>query len=293
MTAASYSIRAAGPGDLSPIMELCADLWPDEPAEEVRPHMAALLAGKPHSTLPLIVFVATFTDVVVGFIEIGLRSHAEGCDGRRAVGFIEGWYVRPEHRCQGVGRALVARAEQWSVEQGALEIASDTWIDHELSIDVHRALGFELVERVTCFRKACRPGRMNGNLAPRGPERPINRGDLFWLEPDETRGSIPGIPHPHVVVQEDVFNHSRIGTVVLCALSSNLQKAAEPGNVLLDPGEGGLAKQSVVIASQVSSVEKLHLGAYIGSLSRARVDQVVAGLQFVQASFHRHGHGAS
>ena len=115
----------------------------------------------------------------------------------------------------------------------------------------------------------------------------IRRGDLFWIEPDETRGSIPGHRHPHVVVQDDVFNRSRIHTVVVCALTSNLKKANEPGNVLLDVGEGHLPTQSVVVVSQVSSVEKESLGAYIGSLSDERVEQIVDGLRFQQASFFR------
>ena len=72
--------------------------------------------------------------------------------------------------------------------------------------------------------------------------RVIQRGDLFWIEPDEAHGSIPGYPHPHVVVQDDVFNRSRINTVIVCALSSNLKRANEPGNVLLEPGEGNLSR---------------------------------------------------
>lgn len=117
-----------------------------------------------------------------------------------------------------------------------------------------------------------------------GPES-IHRGDLFWIEPDESRGSIPGHPHPHVVVQDDVFNHSRISTVVVCALTSNLNRANEPGNVLLDPGEGNLAKQSVVVVSQVSTVYKSRLGERIGALAGDRVEQILAGLRFQQASF--------
>ena len=113
----------------------------------------------------------------------------------------------------------------------------------------------------------------------------INRGDVFWIEPDEARGSIPGHAHPHVVVQEDVFNHSRITTVIVCALTSNLQRTNEPGNVLLDVGEANLPKQSVVVVSQISSVEKARLGERIGTLSDERVEQIVAGLRFQQASF--------
>ena len=108
---------------------------------------------------------------------------------------------------------------------------------------------------------------------------------MFWIEPDDLRGSVPGYPHPHVVVQDDVLNHSRLKTVVVCALTSNLRRASWPGNVLLEEGEGGLPRRSVVAVSQVSSVEKALLGERIGSLSDARVGQILAGLGFQQASF--------
>jgi len=128
---------------------------------------------------------------------------------------------------------------------------------------------------------------MKTNAAePTGSESPrINRGDLFWIRPDDSRGPVPSYSHPHVVVQDDVFNHSRIRTVVVCALSSNLHRANEPGNVLLDVGEGNLPAQSVVVVSQISSVDKGRLGEPIGSLSPTRVEQILAGLRFQQASF--------
>jgi mRNA interferase MazF len=88
-----------------------------------------------------------------------------------------------------------------------------------------------------------------------------------------------------VVVQEDVFNHSRITTVIVCALTSNLQRANEPGNVLLDVGEGDLPEQSVVVVSQISSIDKVRLGERIGSLSDTRVDEILAGLRFQHVSF--------
>lgn len=113
----------------------------------------------------------------------------------------------------------------------------------------------------------------------------VSQGDLYWMAPDESRGSVPGYAHPHVVVQEDVFNHSRISTVVVCALSSNLQLAIEPGNVLLEPGEGDLPKRSVVVVSQVSAVYKTRLGERVGVLSEVRIGQILAGMRFQQASF--------
>ena len=105
----------------------------------------------------------------------------------------------------------------------------------------------------------------------------INRGDIFWIAPDDSRGPAPSYSHPHVVVQDDVFNHSRITTVIVCALTTNLHKATEPGNVLLEAGEGSLPKQSVVVVSQISSVNKSRLGERIGALSDARVEQILAG----------------
>ncbi len=113
----------------------------------------------------------------------------------------------------------------------------------------------------------------------------IFRGELYWLEPEPGPEGAPAYSHPHVVVQDDVFNHSRITTVVVCALTSNLHRATEPGNVLLEPGEGDLPRQSVVVVSQISSVDKGRLGARIGALSAQRVEQIVAGLRFQQASF--------
>lgn len=111
------------------------------------------------------------------------------------------------------------------------------------------------------------------------------QGELYWIEADETRGSVPGYPHPHVVVQDDVFNRSRISTVVVCALTTNLNRAHEPGNVLLAQGEGGLEKQSVVVVSQLSCLYKWRLGTKIGSLSEARIAQILAGMRFQQAAF--------
>lgn len=98
---------------------------------------------------------------------------------------------------------------------------------------------------------------------------------------------MPGRPHPYVVIQDDVLNRSRVHTVIVCALTSNLDRANEPGNVLLDADEGSLPKRSVLVVSQVSSVEKSKLGDSIGALSPERVDQILDGLKFQQASFFK------
>lgn len=104
--------------------------------------------------------------------------------------------------------------------------------------------------------------------------RVISQGELYWLRLDGD------IRHPCVVVQEDALNHSRLSTVVVCALTTNLKRAEWPGNLLLDAGEGGLPKHSVVEVGKVSAVEKAQLGAYIGAVSEGRVQQIMAGMRF-------------
>lgn len=111
----------------------------------------------------------------------------------------------------------------------------------------------------------------------------IIQGDIYWMKLDEPVDD-PDYAHPYVVVQDDLLNHSRITTTVVCALSTNLKMAALPGNVLLEPGEANLEKTSVVVVSKISSVEKKQLGQYIGSLGGVRVQQILAGIRFLQAS---------
>ena len=110
----------------------------------------------------------------------------------------------------------------------------------------------------------------------------IHQGDIYWVILAGPDGSEPGIPHPHVVVQEDVINRSLIPTVVVCALTTNRKRASLPGNVLLEPGEANLPKYSVVEVSKLSTVDKAQLGEFIGSLTGPRIDQILAGIQFLQ-----------
>lgn len=113
----------------------------------------------------------------------------------------------------------------------------------------------------------------------------INQGDIYWLATDDVSGLEAGIRHPHVVIQDNVFNHSRINTVVACALTSNIKRASMPGNVLLEAGEANLLKHSVAEVSKVTTVNKAQLGEYIGSLNEERVNQILAGMRFLKASF--------
>lgn len=109
----------------------------------------------------------------------------------------------------------------------------------------------------------------------------INQGDVYWVDLDEPSGSGPGYRHPHVVIQNNVFNRSRINTVVVCVLTSNLKRAKAPGNVLLETGEANLSKQSVVNVSQIFTVDKRDLVERIGTLSRKRVRQILDGVSLL------------
>lgn len=106
----------------------------------------------------------------------------------------------------------------------------------------------------------------------------IVQGDVFWVDLGEPSGSQPGYRHPHVVVQNNIFNGSRLNTVVVCALTSNLKRAEAPGNVLLEKGEANLSKRSVVNVTQIFTVDKADLVEKIGSLSRERVKQILDGI---------------
>lgn len=111
----------------------------------------------------------------------------------------------------------------------------------------------------------------------------ISQGDIFWISPDESSRITSDFSHPHVVIQENPSN-----TVVVCALTSNLKRAKEPGNVLLDECEANLPKQSVVVVSQVSTVAKTQLGEYVGTLTEQRIHQVLAGIRFLQIMSQHH-----
>jgi len=109
----------------------------------------------------------------------------------------------------------------------------------------------------------------------------IQQGDVYWIDLGEPMGSGPGYLHPHVVIQNNLFNQSRINTVVVCVVTSNLGRARVPGNVLLEVGEGDLPKQSVVNVSQVYTVDKRDLVEKIGTLSHRRVRDILNGIQLL------------
>jgi aminoglycoside 6'-N-acetyltransferase I len=148
-------VRPGEPPDRDQLSPMRLALWPDLSVAEDIPELDAALSGKPMGTMPLIILVAETGDgELVGFLEAGLRSHADGCDTSVPVGFVEGWFVSELHRRKGVGAKLLAAAEDWARGHGCIEMASDTWLDNDKSQRVHEALGFAVVDRCVHYRKA-------------------------------------------------------------------------------------------------------------------------------------------
>ena len=143
-------VRPVTPSDADAWLAMRQALWP-EYGEKYHPtEIAKFLAGE--LKMPLAVLVAEEHGEILGFVELFIRQYAEGCSTDR-IGFLEAWYVRAEARRRGVGRALVAAAEDWARAQGCTEFASDALADNELSRIAHHSLGFEEVEVIRCFRK--------------------------------------------------------------------------------------------------------------------------------------------
>ena len=156
-------IRAAVPADAVPWRRLRASLWPGTPVVE---HETDIMRFFWSSGTDAACLVAEVDGTIVGFIELAIRGHAEGCETDR-VGYVEGWYVEPGRRRQGVGRALMAAGETWARASGCSEFASDTLLEHRLGHQAHLALGFAEVHRIVCYRKLLVSGRARRPAHPR------------------------------------------------------------------------------------------------------------------------------
>jgi aminoglycoside 6'-N-acetyltransferase I len=157
-------VRLAKPEDCERLACMSAELWPDGSEEEHLREVVPKVEGRSTRILPVAVFVAenslTGPDAnagsreLIGFLEVGLRSHADGCDESHEVGYIEGWFVAQNWRGRGIGRKLVATAEDWARTHGCTEMASDTCIDNTTSQLAHEAMGFDVVDRCVNYRKS-------------------------------------------------------------------------------------------------------------------------------------------
>jgi len=127
------------------------DLWPDDTETEHRAEVERFFKGELREPLGVLLAVDAAGNSL-GFAELSIRAYAEDCLTDR-VAYLEGWYVAPNARRRGVGRALVAAAEDWGRAQGCTEFASDALLDNDVSAAAHKALGFDETVQLRCFRK--------------------------------------------------------------------------------------------------------------------------------------------
>jgi mRNA interferase MazF len=109
----------------------------------------------------------------------------------------------------------------------------------------------------------------------------IKQGEIYWIDLASPSGSEPGYRHPHIVVQNDLFNYSNINTVVVCSLTSNLKRGASPGNVILKKGEANLPKKSVVNITQIYTVKKTDLVEKIGTVTKDKIQEIIQGISLL------------
>lgn len=151
---ADVKVREARVGDEPELAAMMAALWPDGAVSEHRAEARELIRTRMSGTLPGTFFVAETPGLkLTGFIQVGLRSHADGCATDIPVGFVEGWFVEEPCRGFGIGASLMTAAEGWARDWQCREIASDALQDNEPSVRAHSALGFEVVDRCVHFRK--------------------------------------------------------------------------------------------------------------------------------------------
>ena len=132
------SVRLMLPRELPDVTEMMRTLWPDAGDYDFGDETVFVWQG-PDGNLG-------------GFASVSLRPWAEGCLAT-PVPYVEGWWVAPDLRGTGVGRALIAAIETWCRDQAYAELGSDAEVDNTASLDAHKALGFEPTLRLQFFRK--------------------------------------------------------------------------------------------------------------------------------------------
>jgi aminoglycoside 6'-N-acetyltransferase I len=142
------NIRRAMQADKPEWLRMRQALWPEHSAEDFAVQSIEILGDTSQA-----VFVFERPGGSLGgFVEAGTRKYAEGCQSS-PVGYIEGWYVDEDLRGQGIGKLLVEAAEEWARARGLTEMASDTWLENETSIQAHLKMGYQEFERLVHFAR--------------------------------------------------------------------------------------------------------------------------------------------
>jgi predicted N-acetyltransferase YhbS len=169
-------IRPVRADDQAEWLRMRGLLWPDGAGEAHAQEVAAFFGSQSFPWSGPFLAVAVFVAVrpsggLCGFLEASIRPFDEGCH-TWPVGYVEGWHVDADVRHQGIGRRLMATAEQWAIAQGCKEMASDTQIENEVSLTAHQALGFEESSRAVHLRKRL-TGAQGTSAEPSNPSRQL------------------------------------------------------------------------------------------------------------------------
>ena len=111
-----------------------------------------------------------------------------------------------------------------------------------------------------------------------------NQGDIYWVKFGHSGNSGPSGKRPAVVIQNNLLNNSNINTTVVALLTSNRKLASVPGNIQFKKGIANLPKTSVVVVSQMATVDKTRLFEKIGKLDKETIEGILKGCQMVISS---------
>ena len=149
MSEQNFVIRPIGENDLNDWFRLRKLLWDESSDDE---HRAEMLDIYRHSDTQLVLAAENSDGKLVGFLEASIRPFVEDCHTDH-VGYLEGWFVEKEFRRYGIGRNLVRRAEQWARRKGCTEMASDSEMGNNTSLQAHLKLGYDISSKLIHLRK--------------------------------------------------------------------------------------------------------------------------------------------
>lgn len=149
MTQQNFRVRPLQEKDIGEWFRLRKLLWEGSTDEE---HKTEMLDIYEHTETQLVLVAETKDEKLIGFLEASIRPFVEDCHSDH-VGYLEGWFVEPDYRKNGIGRKLVREAESWARSKGCEEMASDSELGNDLSLKAHLNLGYQETSRLVHLRK--------------------------------------------------------------------------------------------------------------------------------------------
>jgi len=129
-------------------LSMALALWPDNEENELMDEFHKMLSSKKEQA-----FIYKLDDVYIGFINLSIRNdYVEGSNST-PVGYVEGIYVKPEYRNNGIAKELITKGEEWVKAKGCTQMGSDIEVDNDISYKFHKKVGFKVANRIICFIK--------------------------------------------------------------------------------------------------------------------------------------------